>query len=80
MAWPGVRIVTLEADPVCMGIARNIFASAGLAHVVDVCTGPSKDLLHLHHLRDEGKVHLQFGAASLDWKDNAAKRPRDSNF
>jgi len=45
MALPGVRIVTLEVDPAHVVIARNMVAFAGLAHVIDVWTGHSKDLL-----------------------------------
>ena len=68
MACPGVRIVTLEVDPVNMVIAGNILAFAGLAHVVDARTGHSKDLLHRLHLRDKRKDDLQVRVVFTDLK------------
>eukprot|EP00747_Dinoflagellata_sp_TGD_P072321 gnl/TRDRNA2_/TRDRNA2_157431_c2_seq1.p1 gnl/TRDRNA2_/TRDRNA2_157431_c2~~gnl/TRDRNA2_/TRDRNA2_157431_c2_seq1.p1 ORF type:complete len:587 (-),score=52.49 gnl/TRDRNA2_/TRDRNA2_157431_c2_seq1:102-1718(-) len=43
---PGVRIISLEADPAHMIVARNVLAFAGLTGMVDVWTGHSKDLLY----------------------------------
>ena len=68
MACPGVCIITLEVDPAHMVIARNLFVFAGLAHVVDVWTGHSKDLLHRIHLRHGGKDDLQFRSVFMDQK------------
>lgn len=45
LACPHVFIVTLERDPAHVIIARNMIAFAGLARVVDVNTGHSRDLL-----------------------------------
>ncbi|CAE8583203.1 unnamed protein product, partial [Polarella glacialis] len=44
-ALPGVRVTTLELDPLLVAIARSLLAFAGLAASVDVWTGPSKLLL-----------------------------------
>ena len=56
-ACRGVLIVTLEIDPAIVVIARSMIAFAGLAHVVDVWTGQSKDLLHRLRLRYRGNRH-----------------------
>ena len=45
-----------------------MIAFAGLAHVVDVWTGQSKDLLHRLHLRYRGKDNLKFRAIFADHK------------
>ena len=45
-ACPGVGIITLELDPAHIVVARHMFAIAGLAHVINVWTGHSEDLLH----------------------------------
>lgn len=45
MVLPSTRIHTLEVDPVHVIIARNVIAYAGLAHLIDVWTGHSQDLL-----------------------------------
>jgi len=58
MARPNTRIVTLEVDPAHMVIARNVTAFAGLAHVIDVWTGHSKDLLHRLSDRYDGRLKL----------------------
>lgn len=65
---PGVRIVSLEADPALMVIARNVLAFAGLANVVDVWTGHSTDLLRQLHVRYTVKDNLQFRAVFMDQK------------
>ncbi|CAE8646694.1 unnamed protein product [Polarella glacialis] len=44
-ALPGVRVTTLELDPVLVAIARALIAFAGLAFAVDVWTGHSKLVL-----------------------------------
>merc|ERR1711904_555726 len=68
MACPGVRIITLEADPAHMVIARNVIAFAGLAQVADARTGHSKDLLHRANLNYKGKDILEFRAVFMDQK------------
>ena len=68
MTYPGVRIMTLEVDPAHMVIARRMLALAGLARMVDVWTGHSKDLLHRFHLRYKGKDNLQFRVVFMDYK------------
>eukprot|EP00747_Dinoflagellata_sp_TGD_P143649 gnl/TRDRNA2_/TRDRNA2_176417_c6_seq5.p1 gnl/TRDRNA2_/TRDRNA2_176417_c6~~gnl/TRDRNA2_/TRDRNA2_176417_c6_seq5.p1 ORF type:complete len:302 (-),score=33.33 gnl/TRDRNA2_/TRDRNA2_176417_c6_seq5:112-1017(-) len=60
MACPDAHIVTLEADPAHMIIARNMLAFAGLSDRVDVWTGHSKDLLHRLHLRYQSRQSVQF--------------------
>ncbi|CAJ1428059.1 unnamed protein product [Effrenium voratum] len=45
LAVPGKRVVSLEVDPAHMVIARNMVAYAGMAHMIDVWTGHSKDVL-----------------------------------
>ncbi|CAE8742483.1 unnamed protein product [Polarella glacialis] len=42
---PGVRVTTLELDPVLVAIARTLIAFAGLASSVDVWTGHSTRLI-----------------------------------
>jgi len=44
-AGPDARVVTFEADPGAVMVARNIVEFAGLAHAVDVRTGHSEDTL-----------------------------------
>lgn len=41
----GARITSIEVNPTCMIVARNLVAFAGLAHVIEVLTGHSKDVL-----------------------------------
>eukprot|EP00746_Dinoflagellata_sp_MGD_P076337 gnl/MRDRNA2_/MRDRNA2_30746_c0_seq1.p1 gnl/MRDRNA2_/MRDRNA2_30746_c0~~gnl/MRDRNA2_/MRDRNA2_30746_c0_seq1.p1 ORF type:complete len:355 (+),score=66.14 gnl/MRDRNA2_/MRDRNA2_30746_c0_seq1:109-1173(+) len=60
MACPNVRVISLEADPAHMVIARNIIAFAGLDEVIDVWTGHSKDLLHRIHFCYKGYNRLRF--------------------
>jgi len=64
MACPGTRIATLEVNPAHVVIARNMVAFAGLAHVVDVWTGHSKDILHRLSARYGGRLAL--GAVFMD--------------
>eukprot|EP00435_Cladocopium_sp_Y103_P056072 s735_g18.t2 len=45
MAAPNCRVVSLEVDPAHMVIARNMVAYAGMAHMIDIWTGHSKDVL-----------------------------------
>lgn len=66
MVCPDVCIITLEADPAHMVIARNVLAFTGLANLVYVWTGHSKDLLHQLHLRYKCKDNLQFRAVFMD--------------
>ena len=42
---PGGRLVTLESDPACAGVARANLARAGLADVVELRSGPALDTL-----------------------------------
>ncbi len=42
---PGGRLVTLESDPGCAGVARANLARAGLADVVELRSGPALDTL-----------------------------------
>lgn len=65
MAKPGARVVTLEVDPAHMVIARNIVAYAGRAHLIDVWTGHSKDLLHRLQARYPGET-LTFSTVFMD--------------
>jgi len=65
LAKPGARVVTLEVDPAHMVIARNIVAYAGLAHMIDVWTGHSKDLLHRLQARYPGEK-LAFSTVFMD--------------
>ena len=51
-----------------MVIAGNMLAFAGLAQVVDVWTGHSKDVLHRVHWRYKGKDKLRFQAVFTDQK------------
>jgi len=44
-ALPGVRIISLEVDPVHAIIARTLVAFAGLAHCIDIWVGHSEDVL-----------------------------------
>ncbi|CAE8623136.1 unnamed protein product, partial [Polarella glacialis] len=57
MRLPGVKISTLELDPMHMVVARNMHAFAGLADRIEVWTGHSKDLL----TRSGGPRFLQGG-------------------
>merc|ERR1712224_293424 len=68
IACPGVHIVTLEMDPAQVVIARSMLAFAELSHMVDVWTGPSKDLLHRLDLRYKGKPNLAFRGVFMDHK------------
>lgn len=56
VACPGIRILTLEADPGNAVIARTIVAYAGLSHLVDVRIGHSEDLLP-RLCQDVGVMH-----------------------
>eukprot|EP00933_Yihiella_yeosuensis_P053345 TRINITY_DN5157_c0_g1_i1.p1 TRINITY_DN5157_c0_g1~~TRINITY_DN5157_c0_g1_i1.p1 ORF type:complete len:684 (+),score=109.72 TRINITY_DN5157_c0_g1_i1:1191-3242(+) len=51
-ARPGGRILSLEADAGTAVIARNVFAFAGMNHLLDVRIGHSEDVIPL--LGDEG--------------------------
>jgi len=66
LALPGVRIVTLEVDPAHMVIARNVVAFAGRAHMIDVWTGHSKDLLPRLPARYGGVEHFKLSAVFMD--------------
>merc|ERR1719217_367437 len=68
IACPGTRVVSVEADPAHMIIARNIVAFAGLSDTIDVWTGHSKDLLYRIHLRykGHGDDNLKFRAVFMD--------------
>jgi len=66
IALPGVRIVSLEVDPAHMVVARNVVAFAGMAHVIDVWTGHSKDLLPRLPARYERSGPLLFRAVFMD--------------
>jgi len=69
MALPGVKITSLEVDPVHVIIARNVIAFAGLSHMIDVWTGHSKDLLpRLAGLFGGKHVGLTFSAVFMDQK------------
>eukprot|EP00747_Dinoflagellata_sp_TGD_P125647 gnl/TRDRNA2_/TRDRNA2_174188_c3_seq1.p1 gnl/TRDRNA2_/TRDRNA2_174188_c3~~gnl/TRDRNA2_/TRDRNA2_174188_c3_seq1.p1 ORF type:complete len:492 (+),score=81.51 gnl/TRDRNA2_/TRDRNA2_174188_c3_seq1:267-1742(+) len=61
---PGVRIVTLEVDPLNVAIARNLIAFAGYSHLIDVWTGHSEDLLPRVSARYGGR--LKFCAVFMD--------------
>lgn len=60
---PSCSVVSIEADPACVAIARNLVAFAGLSHVVTVWTGHSQDVLPW--LSRTG-AKLGFGALFLD--------------
>merc|ERR1719433_2214747 len=66
LAFPGARIVTLEVDPAHMVIARNMIAFAGLAHMIDVWTGHSKDLLPRLPGRYGGPENFKLSAVFMD--------------
>ena len=71
MACPGVPIISLEADPGHVIMARNMLAFAGLPHIVDeldVWTGQSRDLLQRLHWRYKGKDKIQFRVVFMDHK------------
>lgn len=70
IACPGVRIITLEADPAHMIIARNVIAFAGLDEVIDVWTGHSKDILHRIHHSYKGYNKLRFQGIFKDAEGN----------
>lgn len=65
-ALPGVRVATLEANPVHVVIARSILAHAGLGGAVDVWTGHSQDLLPRLVDRYRGRGHLRLGTVFMD--------------
>lgn len=44
-AVPGVRVITIEVDPLHVQIARTLVAFAGLSHVVEIWTGHSTFVL-----------------------------------
>eukprot|EP00747_Dinoflagellata_sp_TGD_P095470 gnl/TRDRNA2_/TRDRNA2_166478_c2_seq3.p1 gnl/TRDRNA2_/TRDRNA2_166478_c2~~gnl/TRDRNA2_/TRDRNA2_166478_c2_seq3.p1 ORF type:complete len:445 (-),score=59.94 gnl/TRDRNA2_/TRDRNA2_166478_c2_seq3:34-1368(-) len=67
-ACPGTSVVTLEADPAHVIIARNILAFAGLTDVVDVWTGHSKEILSRLRSCHKGRGHLPFRAVFMDQK------------
>ncbi|CAE8646069.1 unnamed protein product, partial [Polarella glacialis] len=48
---PGIRVTTLELDPVLVAIARSLVAFAGLAAAIDVWTGHSRLLIPRLHSR-----------------------------
>lgn len=54
VACPGVKIMTLEADPAHAIIAKNVHAFGGLDDQIEVCIGHSKDLLYRLHIKDQG--------------------------
>eukprot|EP00931_Biecheleriopsis_adriatica_P116713 TRINITY_DN92321_c0_g1_i1.p1 TRINITY_DN92321_c0_g1~~TRINITY_DN92321_c0_g1_i1.p1 ORF type:complete len:419 (-),score=76.54 TRINITY_DN92321_c0_g1_i1:42-1262(-) len=67
-ALPGARIVSLEVDPAHVVIARNMIAFAGLAHMVDVWTGHSKDLLPRLPARYGGPEKFKLCGVFMDQK------------
>ncbi|CAE8708402.1 unnamed protein product [Polarella glacialis] len=68
LALPGARIVTLEVDPAHVVIARNMVAFAGLAHMIDVWTGHSKDLLPRLPARYGGPEKFKLCGVFMDQK------------
>eukprot|EP00913_Durusdinium_trenchii_P013297 g12480.t1 len=61
MALPGARVVSLEVDPAHMVIARNMVAYAGMAHMIDIWTGHSKDVLPRLPQRYGGRHQFRLG-------------------
>lgn len=66
MAVPNTRVVTLEVDPAHVVIARNMVAFAGMAHLIDVWTGHSKDLLTRIPDRYGGLGQFRVGGVFMD--------------
>lgn len=75
MALPGARVVSLEVDPAHMVIARNMVAYAGMAHMIDIWTGHSKDVLPRLPQRYGGRHQFRLGGVFMDQKGS-----RDSEF
>mmetsp|Transcript_109610 Transcript_109610/g.353704 ORF Transcript_109610/g.353704 Transcript_109610/m.353704 type:complete len:730 (-) Transcript_109610:43-2232(-) len=42
---PRCQVVSIEAEPARVAIARSVVAFAGVSHLVEVCTGHSQDVL-----------------------------------
>jgi len=65
---PGVRVISLEVDPVHVVVARNVIALAGCSGKNDVWTGHSKDLLNRLPNRYGGPGELLLSACFMDQK------------
>lgn len=65
LARPCSRVVTVEADPAHVVIARNVIAFAGLAGRIDVLTGHSEDVIPKLKGWQQSAV-LQFGSVFMD--------------
>lgn len=77
-ALPGVKIISLEVDPVHAIIARTLVAFTGLAHAVDILIGHSEDLLPQLHKRykacENGKESPMFRAVFFDQRGSRYDR------
>lgn len=66
VAGEGVKVVTLDADPGCAIIARNIIAFAGLSHRIDARIGHSEDFLPLLATALESSQDCHFNLVFFD--------------
>lgn len=55
---PGVRVISLEVDPVHVVVARNVVAVCGQSARIDIWTGHSKDLLSRLPIRYGGNLTM----------------------
>eukprot|EP00434_Breviolum_minutum_P029186 symbB.v1.2.025816.t1/scaffold2532.1/size76761/2 len=68
MAVPHCRVVSLEVDPAHMVIARNMVAYAGMAHMIDIWTGHSKDVLPRLPNKYGGRQNFKISGVFMDQK------------